>query len=252
MPGRDELLRAFALLVTAAAAYHEACALAHGAALCPRRGHALVAALSPTSFTSALAALGPLLCWLPLLYLTRGGAHPATRRCLFLCTLGWLLCIWPLRLSKRLLRAHGMDFDPSGHIFLYGMHLLPLQALALEGGAALPQPLLQTLLLRAWAPLLLHLAVCTAAFHHSALEVLASAALLLLLHALAQGAEGGCASAAHRLRALLGAACAWALLGGALLGALSRGPVAPPQKALTFALHDCAVLAAGLAATQLT
>jgi hypothetical protein len=277
-------MRAFYLLLLAGAALHACCApraspAADGAGaalppppplplppLCLPRGHPVLALLSPPQLTDALAAAGPLLTWAPLLLLSppQQPHHAATRRALLACMLAWLLLAWPVRLTKRahaaLHPAAAAHFDPSGHIFLYGLQLVPLQAFAAgeaaaeaaakpgaQGGA--PAGGLPSLLLRrAWAPLLLHLALCTAAFYHTPLESAAAGVGVLFAQALA-GSAAAAAALARAPRApllLLGAAgAAWALGGAGLLRLLAGAGVAAPRRLPWCILHDAAVLALG-------
>ena len=268
-------MQAFCLLVLAGAALRTYCggsaaaAAAASAPLCLPRGSALLALLSPPQLTDALAAAGPLLTWLPLLYAScgRAPAHAATRRALLLCMAAWLLLSWPMRLTKRLhaalLQGAAPPFDPSGHIFLYGMQLVPLLAFKQEGvaagGAAPPaKPPLQLrlrqlpglLLARGWETLLLHLAFCTAAFYHDALESAAAAGCVLAVHAAASAAPLRSLAGAQPLQLLGAAGGAWALAGWGLLRMLAAAGAAAPRRLHWHALHDVAVLAVGLASAS--
>lgn len=261
-------MRIFSALLLAAGCLHEYCASSSAAAsaACLRSNPSLLHLLSPAPLTDALALLGPLLLWAPLLRVASAAHHPHTRRAIFVCMLAWLVCIAPIRLTKRAHRALGAPagalFDPSGHIFLYGMHLLPAWAFAAECAApkapALPR-LAALLLQRAWSPLLTYLAACTAAFYHSAAEVAAAYAVLLALHwhlaAAPQGAAAAALAAApppqrawSRRALLLAAALAWLGLGAGFLSLLAAAGVEPPRRLHWYALHDAAVLALGLAA----
>jgi hypothetical protein len=214
--------------------------------VCLPRGDQLLAVLSPSTLTDFLAASGPLLSWLPLLCMCvyTPNAYPSTRRTILALALAWLCLIWPVRLCKRgLLAALGAHFDPSGHVLLYGMHLLPAWAHLAEAGSAAALRPVPLLLRRAWVPLLLYLSAFTAAFFHAPGEVAAAWALVLGVHTLLARHPALLPSPA----ALLGAACAWAALGCTLLGLLTLSPsVGLPKKLHLYALHDAGVLALGL------
>jgi hypothetical protein len=238
--------------------------------------------LSPGFAVDCIKTLGPMLSWLPLHYLMGGASYPATRRALFLSVLGWLCFVWVFRLTKDVAHALGQPrkqaFDPSGHIFLFGMHILPASVFIREcrscqapaaGGSWLPW---SAILGRAAPAQLLcccmyYLGACTAAFYHGAAEVWVAYAVVLGLHLLARrsseapeqqgaGRWWWLASSEGRKGALACAACAWALcLLSMLLLIASRGergrdPLKGPWKVKVPAFHDLLLLS--LAAGGLT
>lgn len=90
-------MKVFYILVLSGALFNAYCtpdsAAASGSPLCLPRSHALLALLSPSALTDALAAAGPLLTWAPLLLFSHSPAtphHAATRRVLLVCMLAWL------------------------------------------------------------------------------------------------------------------------------------------------------------------
>ena len=98
------------------------------ACLAPHR----VRSLSPGWLARRLGDAGPLLVWLPLVWAAAGrraepcgGAGGRLRAALGLACLVYLAAIMPVRYLRRALPG---GFDPSGHVFLFGVQLVPLWA----------------------------------------------------------------------------------------------------------------------------
>uniref|UniRef100_A0A7S4C305 Uncharacterized protein n=1 Tax=Chrysotila carterae TaxID=13221 RepID=A0A7S4C305_CHRCT len=124
--------------------------------------------ISPRWLARCVGFGGPLMTWIPLLLATAGnsdgGAWPSLRP-----TILWYLgAIGPVRHACRVLPSH---WDPSGHIFVYGMQLLPLWA-------ASPPMSPLSVYLTGWSACLCYLSVATAAFFHTASESAAGFALV--------------------------------------------------------------------------
>lgn len=162
--------------------------------------------LSPGHLARALGDLGPLLVWLPLLGFTalhsyahrdEQDHHSQTRHhmrsAVTLAALGYIATIMPVRFVRRALQS---GFDPSGHILLFGVQLVPLWAAAEVLSHASMQPLAVAVGSRAagrrwksvarlasWCLLgveiiLIALTVATAAWFHHASEVAAAWVLI--------------------------------------------------------------------------
>ena len=203
--------------------------------------------LAPPALGDALAAVGPAATLLPLWWFApRGeGARlaPALHRALLLALCAWLLAIAPIRCAKRALRALlGARVDPSGHIFLFGVQLVPLWVAQQEGGCVGGGGGGARLARRAAEALLLLSSFITAAWHHTPGEVLAAWACVAALQATVEG--GG---PAPSRRGVAAAAGVWAASHCALLGLLAAHHALPPTARLAARLaHDAGVAAAAL------
>lgn len=160
--------------------------------------------LSPAALARTLGDLGPLLVWAPLLgasvltYHPHGAHHhrPHVRRAVALAAAVYLSAIMPVRYLRRALPS---GFDPSGHILLFGVQLVPLWAAA-EVAVHAPAPALAAAAggraqgrwwcataraaavgLGAAEVALFGLSVSTAAWFHSGWEVAASWAVVAAL-----------------------------------------------------------------------
>lgn len=99
-----------------------------------------IRAWSPRVLGELAVIGGPIWVWAPLLiwlFLHRGGlrqesAHPAllaaTRKVLAVCCCVFLAFIMPIRYMGRMTDWFG-GFDPSGHVFVFGLQLVPLWVL---------------------------------------------------------------------------------------------------------------------------
>jgi hypothetical protein len=207
------MLHSFALwsaVLVVCSALRSSCS-APASILCP--SDALAAALSPRPVSDVLTALGPALVWAPLLVHARASSCGPTRGALLAALACWLIACMPVRLTRRL---SGGAFDPSGHVFVIGVQLVPLWvargAGAAGGGARVPLALRAA---GAIEPVLWLVSASTSAFHHSAAEVFAAWALVAALVAGAHAAAR--AHSALLRRALAAAALAWMILAAALL-----------------------------------
>jgi len=244
------MLRSFALwsaVLIICSAVRSSCA-GPASSLCP--SDALAAALSPRPVSDLLTTLGPALVWAPLLAHARVSSCGATRGALLAALCGWLIFCMPVRLTRRL---SGGAFDPSGHVFVIGVQLVPLWvargASAAGGGARAPLALRAA---GAIEPVLWLVSASTSAFHHSATEVFAAWALVAALVAGARAAAH--AHGALLRRALAAAALAWVLGTAALLprAAGERGLRTKDVARVAFDVAVCAVGALALARDALT
>uniref|UniRef100_A0A7S4C271 Sphingomyelin synthase-like domain-containing protein n=1 Tax=Chrysotila carterae TaxID=13221 RepID=A0A7S4C271_CHRCT len=125
------------------------------------------ALLSPKWLAYLAGSGGPLITWLPLV--CGAASLPDIWKPLRPSLLWYLALIGPVRHTHRILPS---SWDPSGHVFVYGMQLIPWLASARLGVGV-------TLWLRAWSICLVFLSATTAAFFHTPSET--AAGLLLLL-----------------------------------------------------------------------
>ena len=176
--------------------------------------------LSPRPLALLAGHGGPLLTWIPLLL---GGAHKSPMRSTVGNTLvlaaTWYLGLIGLVRHTHLLLAN--DWDPSGHVFVYGAQLVPrwhlLRAEQRAGAnSSASHPLARAWLL-VWEGVLWYLSSMTAIAFHTLSETAAAAALTVLLVCLLE--EGGgrtlpdrvVGGRCHVSQALSAAAASWAL-----------------------------------------
>ena len=181
---------------------------------------------APQLLGDVLAAAGPAAALLPLWCLSPRPQRvrpAALHRALVFSLCAWLLLIAPIRFAKRALRALlGIRADPSGHIFLFGVQLVPLWVAQREGGGGGASGCARLALAAAEA-LLCASSVVTAAFHHAPAEVLAAWACVAALQWVV---EGG--APAPSRRDVAAAAGVWAASCGALLALLAHHAAMPP------------------------
>jgi hypothetical protein len=204
--------------------------------------------LAPKLLGDALAAAGPAVVLFPLWAAYLRGAlrarHASLHRAVLLSLCAWLLVIAPIRCAKRaLLVLLGVRGDPSGHIFLFGVQLVPLWVAQREdGGSGGSGGGGARLAWRAAEALLLLSSFTTAAWHHTPGEVLAAWACVAALQATVEG--GGPAPSQRGVAAATGA---WAASHCALLGLLAAHNALPPTARLAARLaHDAGVASAAL------
>jgi hypothetical protein len=83
-------------------------------------------AVAPRALGAAVAALGPAPAWLLVLLLLRAeGGSASARGALIGAAAAFLGAVFPMRLTSFLTDG---AFDPSGHIFVFGLELVPLWA----------------------------------------------------------------------------------------------------------------------------
>jgi hypothetical protein len=163
----------WALLLSICCAWRAFCASTPSSQSCPSPDTA--AYLSPSILGDVVSHGGPLLLWAPLLVHARAARCDVTRASLITALCTWLVFIQPIRLIRRL---SANTFDPSGHIFVVGLQLVPLWSSARASASA------TTSAARHFAatvePVLWFISGGTAAFHHSAPEVFAAFACVAL------------------------------------------------------------------------
>lgn len=185
---------------------------------------ALVRRLSPRALSDAAGYGGPLLMWVPLLLLGGGDVLRPT--------VAWYAALIGVVRHARLVMPS--NWDPSGHVFVYGAQLVPYWwvtlGLAQPRGAALNALRVWAAV---WASVLVMLSATTAAFFHTVGESVAGWLLVLALHHLLARLDSTPAdqSAALRLAVLVAAAPLWVVatvagwVGGAA-AAMSAGELA--------------------------
>lgn len=191
-------------------------------ALCPRPH--VIRAAAPRALAKALSHSGPALVWAPLaVWLWGGGgasadtarAQAAARAAGLFAALAFVATAMPVRYLRHV--APG-GWDPSGHVFIFGVQLVPLWAAgdAFATWAPRARSGAAPLVARALSAVLVYSSATTAAFHHSATEVAFSWALVAALAA-ATGAVStvaaaapGAASARVWRHGAAAAAAAWA------------------------------------------
>lgn len=205
---------------------------------------------SPRALGDALAEAGPLLALLPLWHFRLRGAqrvrNAALHRTLLLSLCTWLLFIGPIRSVKRAARVlFGARVDPSGHIFLFGVQLVPMWVAQREsgaGGGSRRDCGVAALALRGAEGVLLFSSFTTAAYHHSAMEVFAAWACVAALQLAVE--VSGPAPSRREVAAVGGV---WAALTLAFYGVLVAHNALPPAAIVAGrAVHDACVLAAAL------
>lgn len=151
-------------------------------------GPAARAVLSPSLLASSLSTIGPFFLWLPIAAHSFRAHCSVARRALLAAFCTWLVCAPPVRMTRLFMS----EFDPSGHIFLIGVQLVPLWAaraaapLAQSAGGTKKNHSIDVDVLRyaTYAePLLWWVSAGTAVFYHSALDVVAAWALVAALAA---------------------------------------------------------------------
>ena len=123
--------------------------------------------LAPSFLGDFVSHVGPLLLWVPLLVHCRVARCEMTRASLLTALCAWLIFIQPIRLIRRL---SANTFDPSGHIFVIGLQLVPLWSAHIAASATSTAHNFAATI----EPVLWFVSAGTAAFHHSALEVFAA------------------------------------------------------------------------------
>lgn len=206
---------------------------------------------APQLLGDALAAAGPAAALLPLWCLSPRAQRvrpAALHRALVFSLCAWLLLIAPIRFAKRALRALlGLRVDPSGHIFLFGVQLVPLWVAQREGGGGCgdgggTSGCALRLGLAAAEVLLCASSVVTAAFHHAPAEVLAAWACVAALQWVV---EGG--APAPSRRDVAAAAGVWAASCGALLALLAaHGAMPPAPRTAARLAYDVGVAGAAM------
>jgi hypothetical protein len=254
---------AWTLVLAAAALFFVSCPAAAPApapaAPCAPAGAA--SSLSPAWLGRAAALAGPAPAWVPLALHARGGARGAPALALaltlalVLAAAAFLACVMPARYAFAAAVAAGMApaaaLDPSGHVLLYGLQLVPIWAAAASAHAGVPTaeagparqvggPAPSPLLLAALClePLLFYLTAATGAFFHGALETLPAWLVTLVL---AVATERTLAAAAARRELATGAAAQLPPAAAAerlASGAPASGAAALPEKGAAAALQD--------------
>lgn len=194
-PTRIMLLRfsMWSVALTICCTYQAVCSNLTVSTLCrPFHDSDMRAILSPRFLSDILGStLGPLFLWLPVAVHAYTHAAVTTTPCRFaqlallaaMCC--WLIAAPPARLTRILWGP----FDPSGHILLTGVQLIPLWAAndAARSSSSSPTPPLSAALRVALflEPLLWWMSFGTAAFYHSASDVavtwLVAAVLVLII-----------------------------------------------------------------------